>query len=30
MLAYSTTAEEFNVSENTIQRAIKEMEEKIL
>jgi len=27
MQAYSTTAEEFNVSENTVQRAVKEMEE---
>jgi len=27
MLAYSLTAEEFNVSENTVQRAVKEMEE---
>jgi len=27
MLAYSLTAEAFNVSENTVQRAVKEMEE---
>jgi len=27
MLAYSTTAEEFNLSESTVQRAVKEMEE---
>jgi len=30
MQAYSTTAEEFNVSENTVQRAVKEMEEIVL
>jgi|GEM_PF-4842398 len=27
MQAYSLTAEEFNVFENTVQRAVKEMEE---